>query len=255
MRSTLLRRAALEARGAAVGALLGFIAFGCAMPGPAPRSGINRGAIIAYSDKYWSRYNTAFRNYAPNDCANFVSQSWYARAEDGQLDPKTGFVRSESGIPPDPWSRDQWIPDARSWTLVQGFVDYQNGPGIGHLVNIRMNNPGVEPNGGTWSKLLTNTTPAVSGDAVAYRVGTAGTSTYWSHAALIVDTKYVGTHTDSNTGVRITYDSNVDLINSHTVNRHREPWNTGFRASQLIYDGETLLKHKHNWDAQIVALP
>lgn len=252
MRGTLGRRFVVEARGAVVGGLMGLLVAASCGGGSPGAPGINRGAIVAYSDRYWSPYNSAFRSYS-NDCANFVSQSWYARAEDGQLDPATGQVRSESGVLLDAWN--QWIPEARNWTLAQGFVDYQNGPGVGHLVDIRMSSPGTEPNGGTWSKLLTNTTPALRGDAVAFRVGDAGSSTYWTHIALVVDYKFVGTHTDSNTGLQIAYDDEVDLINSHTRDRHREPWNTGFRADQLRLPSQTMYAHKHNWDAQIVALP
>ncbi len=254
MGSSLGSRAIVQVRDAVVGAVLGLLVASCATAGhPDPGiRGINRAAIIAYADRYWLRYNTAFRSYYPNDCTNFVSQAWYARSETGQIDPKTLQVISDSNVLLD--VPNQWIPEATNWTLAQGFVDYQNGPGVGNLVNIPMNNPGRAPNGGVWSRLLTNDTPASGADVVVFRTGTAGTSTYWSHAALMVDSVQVGTHTDSVTGTRVTYDAWVDRIDSHTASRYREPWNIGFRVEQKTLDAQKLAAHKNNWDTQIVAL-
>jgi hypothetical protein len=66
---------------------------------------LDRPAIVDYAYTYWDNYNSAYRDFSPNDCTNFISQA----VRDGGWTDVPGWYRSTSA-----W----WYNVTQSWTWI-----------------------------------------------------------------------------------------------------------------------------------------
>jgi hypothetical protein len=109
-----------------------------------------KAAAVAYANKYWRSYNTAYLA-SPNDCTNFVSQALYAGGWTMKGKDTTGANRKSNTV----WwyTGTGTYPKSYSWADAQVWREFAHGQG--RVVSIITNN-------------------ARAGDVIQYDIGLNG---------------------------------------------------------------------------------
>jgi len=198
-------------------------------PADAWVSSYNRGSAVNYANQWWNGRNGNYADLSGlgGDCTNFMSQ-----------------ILQNGGTA----QNDQWYMDYRffhwqwtkSWAAAQNWVVYHT--------QQHYENGAIYAT--EWSASLANQprTSGWAGDFFALHLSQYGPETgYWNHLMANVGTEYRGSWYDVYSGATVNYNTYVDIINQHSVERYHDPWNGAWAAA--VIQNRDDWKH---WQSEVI---
>lgn len=155
----------------------------------------DRAGAVAYADQWWNSYNPKYRYFSGNDCANYVSQSFYEGGK-ARMAYKTPYVwwydfKGTPSTSDDTWSYSWTGPHDQAYHLSRNLdVDEMRGTYVPSASELGL------------------------GDSIYYDFGGDG---ILDHSAIVVEIR-----------------NGVPYVNYHTNNTYHRHWDLGAAITRFL---------------------